>query len=49
MTSSCILGSVWVENSGKSERLCFSSDLLKIWYGGGGGDFEMIITERDLN
>ena len=43
MTSSCTLGFDWVENSRKSERLCFSSDLLEIWYG---GNFERLITKR---
>ena len=43
MTSSCILGSVWVEKSRKSELRCFSSDLLEI---GIGGNFEMLITKR---
>ena len=43
MTSSCILGFVQVENSRKLELLCFSSDLLEIWYG---GSFEMLITKR---
>ena len=43
MTSSRILGSARAENSRKSELLCFSSDLLEIWYG---GNFEMLITKR---
>ena len=41
--TSCILGSLWVENSRKSELLCFSSNFLEIWYR---GNFEMLITER---
>ena len=43
MTSSSILGSAPVEKSRKSELLCFSSDLLEIWYG---GNLEMLITKR---
>ena len=43
MTSYCNLGSVWVEKGRKSELLCFSSDLLEIWYR---GNFEMLITKR---
>ena len=44
MKSSCILGSVQVEKSRKSELLCFSSDLLEIWYR---GNFEMLITKKE--
>ena len=43
MTSPCILGSVLVEKSRKSELLCFSSDCLKF---GIGGDVKMLITKR---
>ena len=43
MMSSCILSSIKVENSRKSKFLCFSSDLLQIWYG---GNFKMLITNR---
>ena len=43
MTSSCILGSVRVENSRKSEFLCFYPICLKF---GMEGDFEMMITKR---
>ena len=43
MTSSCILGSVQVENSRKSGLPCFSSDLLENWYG---GNFKMLITKK---
>ena len=43
MTSSCILGSIQVERSRKSELLCSSSDLLEIWYS---GNFEMLMTKR---
>ena len=37
MTSSCILGSVRVENNRKSELLCFHPICLKFGGGGGGG------------
>ena len=43
VTSSCILGSVQVEKSRKSELLCCSSDLLEIRYR---GNVEMLITKR---
>ena len=43
LTSSCILGSVWVENTKKSKLLCFSSNLLEICYR---GNLEMVITKK---
>ena len=43
MRSSCISSSVGIEKSRKLELLCFSSDLLEIWYR---GNFEMLITKR---
>ena len=45
ITSSCIFCSFRIENSRKSELLCFSSNLIEIWYG---GNFEMRITKRRL-
>ena len=47
MKSSCILGSVQVENSRKSELFVFHPIHLKFGMGGGGGgNFEMLITKR---
>ena len=43
MKSPFILGFIPLEKIKKSELLCFSSNLLEIWYK---GNFEMLITKR---
>ena len=43
MTSSCILGSIWVENSRNQNFFVFHPICLKF---GIGGNFEMLMTKR---
>ena len=44
MTSSCILGSVWLKKVENPNFSVFKSSLLEIWYG---GNFEMLITKSN--